>query len=83
MSLVAGAMVAASIAVATICAAVGIQTAGIGAVLPPGALGSLAAFVLAIVARLRRERWSLLLLPVGVFPATVLFLALGEAFLWE
>lgn len=76
-------MILASIAIATISSAVGAETAGIGALLPPGAFGSLAAFVLAIVAKVRHEHWSLLWLPVAVFPAAVLFWALGEAFLWE
>ena len=48
-----------------------------------GALGSLVALVLAVVAKVRRERWTLLWLPLGVFPAIVLFVSLGEAFWWE
>jgi hypothetical protein len=60
LSLVSGVMILASIAIATICAAVGAETAGIGALLPPGAFGSLAAFVLAIVAKVRHEQRSLL-----------------------
>jgi hypothetical protein len=46
-------------------------------------LGSLAAFVLAIFAKVRRERWRLLWLPLGVFPAIMLFVVLGEAFWWD
>ncbi len=48
-----------------------------------GVLGSLAAFGLAIVARVRRERWALLWLPLCLFPALFLFVMLGEAFWWE
>lgn len=48
-----------------------------------GLLGSLAAFMLAIIARVRREPWVLLWLPLSVFPACVLFVAFGEAFWWE
>lgn len=48
-----------------------------------GLLGSFVAFVMAIVARVRRERWMLLWLPLLAFPACLLFLALGEAFWWE
>ena len=48
-----------------------------------GLLASLAAFVLAIVAKIRRERWTLLWAPLCAFPAFVAFLVLGEAFWWE
>jgi len=48
-----------------------------------GDLGALAAFVLAIVAKIRHERWTLLWLPLGVLPAVIVFLVLGEAFWWE
>lgn len=44
-----------------------------------GLLDSLAAFVLAIVAKIRRERWTLLWAPLSAFPAFVAFLVLGEA----
>ena len=47
-----------------------------------GLVGSLAAFVLAIIAKVRHERWALLWLPLCVFPAFALFLVLGEA-LWR
>jgi hypothetical protein len=46
-------------------------------------LGSLAAFVLAIVAKIRHEHWAWLWLPLGVFPGMILFAVLGEAFWWE
>ena len=52
-------------------------------ILGAGLLGSLAAFVMGIVAAVKRERWTLLWLPLGVFPAIFLFVSLGEAFLWE
>jgi hypothetical protein len=48
-----------------------------------GFLGSLAAFVAAIVAKVRHERWTLLWLPLCVFPALLAFVMLGEAFWWE
>jgi hypothetical protein len=48
-----------------------------------GLTGSLAAFVLAIIAKVRHERWALLWLPLCLFPALLLFLVLGEAFWWE
>ncbi len=46
-------------------------------------LGSLAAFVLAIAAKIRHDRSALLRLPLGTLPACLLFLVLGEAFWWE
>ncbi len=48
-----------------------------------GLLASLAAFALAVVAKVKRERWALLWLPLSVFPALLAFLVLGEAFWWE
>ena len=48
-----------------------------------GLLASLAAFALAVVARVKHERWALLWLPLSVFPALLAFLLLGEAFWWE
>jgi heme/copper-type cytochrome/quinol oxidase subunit 4 len=47
-----------------------------------GLLGSLAAFAMAIDAR-RHERWTLLWLPLLLFPAIVAFVVLGEALWWE
>lgn len=38
---------------------------------------------IAIVARIRRERWALLWLPLSLFPALFLFVMLGEVFWWE
>ena len=52
-------------------------------IMAAGVLGSLAAFVMAIVAAVKRERWALLWLPLSVLPAIVLFVSLGEAFWWE
>ena len=48
-----------------------------------GLLASLAAFVLAVVARAKRERWALLWLPLSLFPALFAFVVLGEVFWWE
>jgi hypothetical protein len=48
-----------------------------------GFTGSLAAFVLAIIAKIKREAWVLLWLPLSLFPMLFLFLVLGEAFWWE
>jgi hypothetical protein len=44
---------------------------------------SLAALALALVAKVKHERWSLLWFPLSLFPALAAFLILGEAFLWE
>ena len=44
---------------------------------------SLAAFGLGVVAKVRHERWTLLWLPLAVFPTLLAFLVLGEAFWWE
>jgi hypothetical protein len=46
-------------------------------------LASLPAFLSAAAARIRRERWTLLWLPLCAFPACALFLVLGKAFWWE
>ena len=48
-----------------------------------GLLASFAAFALAVVAKVKHERWALLWLPLSVFPALLAFLLLGEAFWWE
>ena len=48
-----------------------------------GLLASLAACALAVVAKVKHDRWALLWLPLSVFPALLAFLALGEAFWWE
>ena len=48
-----------------------------------GLLASCAAFALAVVAKVKHERWALLWLPLSVFPALLAFLVLGEAFWWE
>lgn len=48
-----------------------------------GLLASFAAFALAVVAKVKHERWALLWLPLSVFPALLAFLVLGEAFWWE
>lgn len=46
-------------------------------------LGALAAFVLAVDAKVRHERWAWLWLPLCMFPAMLVFVVLGEAFWWE
>ena len=48
-----------------------------------GLLASLAAFALAVVAKVKHERWALLWLPLSVFPALLAFVVLGEALWWE
>jgi len=83
LSLVSGAMIVVSLLITVICAALGADTAGIGMLLVLGVPGSLVALVLATVATARGERWKLLWLPLGVFPATVLYLLLAAFFLWE
>lgn len=45
--------------------------------------GSLTAFVWALVDGVRYDRVATLWLPLSVFPACVLFLALGEILWWE
>lgn len=83
LSLVCGAMVGASLLITVICAAVGVDTAGIGMLLIVGVPGVLVAFVLATIAKARGEPWKPLWLPLGVFPATLLYLVLALLFLWE
>ena len=48
-----------------------------------GLAASLVAFVLAVVAKVKHERWRLVWLPLLLFPAILLFLVLGELFWWE
>ena len=55
----------------------------IGLVMLGGFLASLAAFVMAVVARARHVRSRLLWVPLSVWPAVVAFLVLGETFWWE
>lgn len=91
LSLVCGAAFVVSFATVAIVYAVGAESAvedtWLGALLPVtalvGVLGSMAAFVLAIVATVRHERWTMLRLPLGLLPAVILFLVLGEALWWE
>lgn len=91
LSAVFGAAFASSIATIAIAYAVGgegaIEDNWLGAFLVTmasvGLLGSLAAFVLAIVVKVKHERWTLLWLPLCAFPAFLAFLVLGEAFWWE
>jgi hypothetical protein len=88
---VCGGAFAASVAAVVLAYAVGEESAvedtWLGALLvivpSVGVLGSLAAFVLAVVAKARHEHWAWLWLPLGVFPAVIVFVVLGEAFWWE
>ncbi len=56
---------------------------GLGALLSVGVLGSLAAFAMGVVAILKHERWTLLVIPLSVFPVALAVLVLGELFWWE
>jgi hypothetical protein len=86
-----GAAVAVSIAMVAIAYAVGAESAvednwlGVLAavVLGAGLAAALLGFVLAIAAGVRHVRGALLWLPLSVFPAVALLLALVEAFWWE
>ncbi len=55
----------------------------VGVGLFAGLLASLAAFVLAVAAKIEHEPWLVLWLPFSVFPAVLAFFVLGEAFWWE
>jgi hypothetical protein len=91
LSAVSGAVFGASVAAVAIAYAAGAESAVedtllgwvLGITASTGFLGSLAGFVAAIVAKIRRERWTLLWLPLSVFPAMLAFLVFGEAFWWE
>jgi hypothetical protein len=48
-----------------------------------GLFASLAAFALALAAKIKHEQWALLWLPFLLFPALLAFLVLGELFWWE
>lgn len=87
----AAAAIVGSLAVFGIASAVGGSSATednavgvvVGVLLLTALLASLVAFVLALAATLRHERWALLALPLAVFPAVLAFIILGEAFWWE
>ena len=91
LSAVCGAAAAASIAAVVTAYSVGAESAvedtvlgaSLAIVALTGFLGSFAAFLAAIVAKVRHERWTRLWLPLCVFPALVAFLVLGEALWWE
>jgi hypothetical protein len=91
LSAVFGVVFAVSVAVVAIAYAGGVERAVddtllgwvLGIMALTGFLGSLAAFLAAIVAKVRHERGTLLWLPLSVFPALLAFLVLGEAFWWE
>lgn len=56
----------------------------LGAVAVLGGLAvSLAAFVLAVLAKIHDERRRMLWLPLSLFPALLGFVVLGELFWWE
>jgi hypothetical protein len=48
-----------------------------------GLVASLAAFALALAAKIKHEQWAPLWLPLLLFPALLAFLVLGELFWWE
>jgi hypothetical protein len=48
-----------------------------------GLVASLAAFALALTAKIQHEQWPMLWLPLVLFPALLAFLVLGELFWWE
>jgi hypothetical protein len=48
-----------------------------------GLVATLAAFALALAAKIKHEQWALLWLPFLLFPALLAFLVLGELFWWE
>jgi hypothetical protein len=48
-----------------------------------GLVASLAAFALAVAAKIKHEQWALLWLPLALFPALLGFIVLGELFWWE
>ena len=91
LSIVFGAASATSIAAVVIAYAVGVESAvedtllgaSLGVTAFVGFLGSLAAFLAAVVAKVRHEPWTMLWLPLCMFPALLAFLVIGEAFWWE
>ena len=54
-----------------------------GVSLVGGLLVSLVAFALAVVAKVKHERWGLLWLPLSVFPALLAIVVIAEAFWME
>jgi len=48
-----------------------------------GMLVSFVAFVLAVFAKVKRERWGLLWLPLSVFPALLAIVVIAEAFFMD
>ena len=91
LSLVSGATIAAAIATFGIAYAAGgsskVEDNWVAYLVTSLALAglvcSLAAFALAVVAKVRQERWAVLWLPLSLLPAAVLFVVLGELFWWE
>lgn len=54
-----------------------------GVSLVGGLVVSIVAFALAIVAKVKHERWRLLWLPLSVFPALLAIVVIAEAFFME
>lgn len=89
------AAVAAVIVVSYTIFAVALAVGGVGAIedtwvgllgavaLLGGSAASLAAFALAVVAKVRHEQWRLLWLPLSLFPALLAVVVLGETLWWE
>ncbi|MDP1712657.1 MAG: hypothetical protein Q8K86_09400 [Candidatus Nanopelagicaceae bacterium] len=48
-----------------------------------GLIGSIVAFVLAVTAKIKREQWIWLWLPLFVFPVLLTFVLCGEILWWE
>lgn len=48
-----------------------------------GIFVSLVAFLLAITARIKHEKWAWLWLPLIVFPALLAFIVIGDLFWWQ
>lgn len=48
-----------------------------------GLVASLVAFAMAVVDRAKHDNWSLLWMPLTLFPALAAFVVLGEALWWE
>lgn len=48
-----------------------------------GLIGSLVAFLLAVAAKIKREQWVWLWLPLFVFPVLLTFVLCGEVLWWE
>src|SRR5512139_2204987 len=68
------AVVVAAVAAAVIAVGLAVFTIfgeGLGVLLSGGVMASFAAFVMAVVAMVKHERWALLWIPLSVFPAVL------------